>query len=105
MQIDSTEITITQSSIFSLEPTDSVKHCLIKVQKSKLGVEHPIRIQSRATFQDNYIRSEIPAPILCDTSLGNDFLKVGDNYFESLPQKAKERRMQETSVQKGKKRR
>ena len=81
MKIEGAEITINQSSIFSLETPDSVEDCLIKVKKSEPGVEHPIRIKSGAQFKNNHILSEIPSPILLDTDSGYDFLGTGGNYI------------------------
>jgi hypothetical protein len=81
MRIEGVNIILNRSSGFVIEAPDKVINCLIYVQKSDLGVDHPIVIRSGASFGSNSIVSEIPEPIWLDKDSGDDFSGVGNNIF------------------------
>lgn len=82
MKIEGADITISRSSTFLLDATDSVESCLIKIEKSEIGSDYPIIIRSGAIFQRNIVVSKIPGPIWLDKKSGDYFLGVGDNYYK-----------------------
>ncbi len=84
MKIANAVITISQSSLFLVEPSDVVEYCVIEVKKSTPGTDHPIVIKSGASFKSNCINSEIESPILCDAKSGDDFSNVRDNLVKVI---------------------
>ncbi|HUV56867.1 MAG TPA: hypothetical protein VMV84_06505 [Dehalococcoidales bacterium] len=79
MDIEGAEISISRSSLLRVGAPDKIRSCIIKIKDSKIGVTHPIILESGGVFLKNIIHSEIPSPILLDETSGSDFSGVSGN--------------------------